>query len=164
MSQHPARLIDPKEGTRRPLELKSPVFDEEAVARADEALRAMSGSFQQWLEDEVTKLQAARLSASVARWDDEGLEALMLAAHDLKGLGATYDYPLVTQIAASLCRLIDSDEGKAAVRTGPALLTGHVDAIRAAVRDGIKTDNHPVGSSLLRALEARVDALGLPRR
>ncbi len=133
-------------------------------ARADDALRAMSGSFQQWREDEVGKLQTRRLGASAARRYDDSLEALMLAAHDLKGLGGTYDYPLVTQLAASLCRLIDSDEGKAAVRAGPALLTGHIDAIRAAVRDGIKTDKHPIGSTVLRTLEARVDALGLPRR
>jgi chemotaxis protein histidine kinase CheA len=164
MRQPSARLIDPKESGRRPLDLPSPVFDEDAVARADDALRAMSGSFQQWLEAEVAKLQAARLAASSAYWDDESLDALMLAAHDLKGLGGTYDYPLVTQLAASLCRLIDSEEGRATVRSAPALLAGHIDAVRAAVRDGIKTDRHPIGSSLLRALEARVEALGLPRR
>ena len=33
----------------------------------------------------------------------ETAENLYFRAHDLKGLGATYGYPLVTRIAGSLC-------------------------------------------------------------
>ena len=148
----------------RPLDLKAPVFDEAAVARADDALKAMSGSFQEWLEEEMSKLQAARLAAETARWSAPALEPVMAAAHDLKGLGGTYDFPLVTQIAASLCRLIETDAGKAAARAEPALVCAHVDALRAALRGGIKTDDHPIGRSLLQALEAKVEALGVAPR
>ena len=31
-------------------------------------------------------------------------------AHDLKGLGATYQYPLVTRLAGSLCKMIDDPQ------------------------------------------------------
>jgi len=42
-----------------------------------------------------------------------------------------------------------------------ALVDAHIDAIRAAVRDDIKTDEHPVGRALSDELEARVaEALG----
>lgn len=156
-----AVLIDPKDTGRRTLDLKPPVFDANAVARADSALKAMSGQFQQWLEEEIARLQAARQSAAFARWSDSGLEELHGCAHDLKGLGATYEFPIITQLAASLCRLIETPEGKAAARREPNLVEAHVDAIRASARDDIRTNEHPVGRILLAALEARVDALGV---
>jgi len=157
-----ANRIDPREVAPPRVALKPPVFDEEAVARADSALQAMSGSFREWLDQEVGKLQLARLIAAEAGWSDEALDPVMLAAHDLKGMGATYDYPLITQIAGSLCKLIDSPEGKAAARAAPALVCAHIDAIRAAARDGVKTDSHAIGQALLRTLEAHVESLGLP--
>ncbi|MGE0828568.1 MAG: Hpt domain-containing protein [Hyphomonadaceae bacterium] len=144
----------------KPLQ-RFPVFDEEAVERAEAALKALSGNFQVWLEDEVEKVQAARLSARAAGWTDESIDELFAAAHDAKGLGATYDYPFVTRIAASLCRLIETPEGKAVARAQPALVEAHVDTIRAAVRDRIKTEDHPVGRLLSAELERRVEALGV---
>ena len=83
-------------------------------------------------------------------------ETLYMRAHDLKGLGATYEFPLVTRLAASLCRLIED----AATRTKAplTLIDAHIDAIKAAVRDDIKTDEHPLGKVLAAELEGRVAA------
>lgn len=161
MKQQAAKLIDPKEMGHRPLELKQPIFDEDAVERADSALKALSSSFGQWLDEELAKLQSARVEAAANGWSDASLEKILIAAHDLKGLGATYDYPIVTQIAASLCRLIETDQGRAAARAMPALLEGHVDAARAVVRAGAKTDSHPIGRALLLSLEGHVKALNV---
>ena len=61
----------------RPLDLKAPVFDEAALARANDALKAMSGSFQEWLEEEMSKLQTARLAAEAAGWSAPTLEPVM---------------------------------------------------------------------------------------
>src|SRR6185295_13019204 len=112
----------------RRLELRTPVFDAAAVARADDALKAMSGQFQEWLEEETACLQDSRIAAEQAGWTNASLETLMSVAHDLKGLGGTYEFPLVTQIAACLCRLIETDAGKAAARAEPGLVGAHVDA------------------------------------
>jgi chemotaxis protein histidine kinase CheA len=137
------------------------LFDEAAVARAEQALRSLSSNFQGWLEDEVAKVQAARLAAADGAWSDETLEALLSAAHDVKGLGATYEYPIATRIAASLCRLLETPEGKRAARAAPRLVHAHVDAMRAAARDQIKTAEDPIGRELVRVLEQQVDALGV---
>lgn len=147
---------------RRPL--PAPLFDSAAVARAESALRSMSNHFQGWLEEELEKVQAARLDARQRGWDDASLDALLAAAHDVKGLGSTYDYPLATRIAGSLCRLIETPEGKHAARADSRLLEAHVDAMRAAARDKIKTANDPVGRALLATLEDRVTALGVAPR
>lgn len=159
-----AQIIDPRGGRLRQFDLKQPVFDAAAIARADDTIKAMSASFEQWLDADAQTLQAARLSAEEASWSAAALDSLMRAAHDLKGMGATYGYPLVTLIAASLCRLIETDAGKTAAQANPALVCAHVDAVRAAIRDRMASASHPVGKAIVEALEAHVAALGVAPR
>lgn len=129
-------------------------IDANAIAKAEAALKAMSSQFGQWLQDEVTKLDAAQAGIRAKGLNVETAEELYFRAHDLKGLGTTYQFPLVTRLAGSLCRLLD-EPGKRA--EAPVLLIdAHIDAIRAVVRDGIQTDEHPTGRVLAETLESRV--------
>jgi chemotaxis protein histidine kinase CheA len=164
MSKPHVQHIDPREAGLRALDLKQPVFPPEAIARAEETLKAMAGSMQQWIETDIIQLQELRLAAEAANWDCASVDALMGCAHDLKGLGATYGYPLVTQIAASLCRLTETDEGKAVVSRDPSLARAHIDALRAIVRGGIRAKDHPIGMALRQTLELEVAKLGVAPR
>lgn len=164
MSKTQVQIIQPRDIGLPVLDGKTPVFDADAVARADQTLQAMSGSFQQWLEADVRRLQQARIEAERAQWSDPALDQLMWVAHDIKGMGASYGYPLATEIAASLCRLIETPAGKAAARVAPSLAQAHVDTLRAVVRDQIKTSDHPIGRALLKALGAEVERLGVAPR
>ena len=130
-------------------------IDMAAIAKAEAALASLSGNFAQWMQEELQKLEAARQAIRVDGMTTQSAEGLYFRAHDLKGLGATYDFPLITRIAASLCRLIDDPETREAAPM--FLVDGHIDAIRAAVRDEIRTDTHPVGKVLIAELERRVD-------
>lgn len=129
-------------------------IDANAIAKAEAALKAMSSQFGQWLQDEITKLDAAQAAIHDKGLNADTSEALYFRAHDLKGLGATYQYPLVTRIAGSLCRLLDDPAKR--TEAPQALLDAHIDAIRAVVRDQIQTDEHPTGRVLAETLEARV--------
>jgi hypothetical protein len=133
-------------------------IDPAAIAKAEAALRSLAGNFSQWLADELTKLEASRAQVKAVGMTTETMENLYLRAHDLKGLGTTYGYQLITRIAGSLCRLIDEKEKRL---TAPLdLIDAHIDAIKACVRDEIKSDEHPVGSMLVQELERRVKAMG----
>ena len=134
-------------------------IDPAAIAKAEAALKSLSGNFSQWLNDEVTKLEAARQRVKSEGMSPETMEFLYLRAHDLKGLGTTYEFPLITRIGASLCRLIDDKDKR--MQAPIALIDAHIDAIKAAVRDDIKTDEHPVGKALIEALESKVRETGL---
>ena len=125
-----------------------------AIAKAEEALKAMSTQFAQWLQDEIAKLDKAQADIRSLGYTPETAEALYFRAHDLKGLGTTYEYPLVTRIAGSLCRMLDDPARR--MDAPLIIIDAHVDAIRAVVRDGIKTDDHPTGRALAETLEARV--------
>ena len=131
-------------------------IDPSAIAKAEAALKSLSGNFAQWLNDEVVKLDAARQRVRDEGVTAETMETLYLRAHDLKGLGTTYEFPLITRIGASLCRLIDDKDKRLSVSM--PLVDAHIDGIKAAVRDDIKTDEHPVGRVMIEELERKVAA------
>jgi hypothetical protein len=124
-----------------------------AIAKAEAALKSLSGNFAEWLQDEVTKLEASRQRVRAEGLNPETGENLYLRAHDLKGLGATYEYPIVTRIAGSLCKMIDDPSKR--MEAPMFLVDAHIDAIKAAVKGGIQTDTHPVGHALVTELEQR---------
>ena len=129
-------------------------IDPTAIAKAEAALKSLSSNFAEWLQDEITKLEAARQRIRTDGWNTETAENLYLRAHDLKGLGTTYEFPLITRIAGSLCKLMDDQEARASVPM--FLVDAHINAVRAAVRDQIRDTNHPVGRVLAEELERRV--------
>ncbi|HEX4711195.1 Hpt domain-containing protein [Phenylobacterium sp.] len=132
-------------------------IDPAAIAKAEAALKSLASNFTQWLADEITKLEAARQQIRADGATAEAMENLYLRAHDLKGLGTTYGYQLITRIAGSLCRMIDDKEKRAGAPL--ELVDAHIDAIKAAVRDDIKSDDHQVGRVLVEELERRVKAV-----
>lgn len=154
-------MADGDSSAARAPRVAPPVFDAQALQRAETALQGLSSQFQHWLEDDVIRLSGARDAARGSGWADDKLCDLRFAAHDLKGVGATYEYPLITGICSSLCRLLETRDARSAARRIPQLIDAHVDAVRAATRDQIKTTDHPIGRALLDALTAQVDALGI---
>ncbi len=154
-------MSDPKTGqfqTPNPMRLRMGggrlgAIDPAAIAKAEAALKSLSGNFTQWLNDEIAKLETARAAIRDAGQTAETMESLYLRAHDLKGLGATYGFPLITRIAGLLCRHIDDKAKRLDVPMG--LIDAHIDAIKTAARDDIKTDDQPAGQVMLQALEAR---------
>ena len=129
-------------------------IDPEALAKAEAALKGLANNFAQWMNDELAKLDAARERVRAEGYNAETAESLYFRAHDLKGLGSTYGFPLVTRMAASLCRLIDDPSTR--LKAPIVLLDAHIDGIKAAVRGNIQDDSHPVGKVLVEELERKV--------
>ena len=129
-------------------------IDPAALAKAEAALKGLSQNFDQWMKDELVKLDAARERIRAEGYTAETSENLYFRAHDLKGLGSTYGFPVVTSIAGSLCRLIDDPTTR--LRAPVFLLDAHIDAIKAAVRGDIRDADHPVALVLLKELDMRV--------
>ncbi len=128
-----------------------------AIERAEAALRSMAGEFDQWIKTEVASLEAARDAVREGGLTGEPRAKLYRGAHDLKGMGGTYGYPIVGRLASVLCKLLECEAltGKDAQRLAEA----HVDAISAAVREEIKDGDHPVTQAITTELESRVEAM-----
>lgn len=131
-----------------------PKLDAEAIARAEKALEQLSDQFESWMDEELAKLEAAWAEVKAKGLEGETGAGLYRAAHDVKGLGATYQFPLVTRLAASLCKLIETPERRD--RAPIQLVGGLLDAIRVAIRDKVRTEDHPTGRALAEESEAIV--------
>ena len=124
--------------------------DMAAIAKAEAALASLSSNFDDWISDEVTKLEAARRQVGEDKLSGLAGKQLFNCAHDLKGLGTTYGFPIVTQIADSLSKITQTQELR---EQAPLFLVdAHVDTIRAAVKSNIRNVDHPVGKILIAEL------------
>ena len=69
--------------------------EDDPVARAEQALAAISGDFSDWMLDECARLDAARRKVREIGLSKETRQELFLAAHDVKGDSGTLGYPEV---------------------------------------------------------------------
>ena len=86
-----------------------PVLDPAALARAEAALANLSDRYLEWAEADLIRLEA-NLQDIFDRPKDrpELLERLFGIAHDMKGQGGTFGYPLVSHLGNRLCRLVEA--------------------------------------------------------
>jgi chemotaxis protein histidine kinase CheA len=151
----PAQVFNPPNTLKQRVGGALPRLDADAIARAEEALKSLASQFDDWMDEELSKLEAAWTAASKEGLEGEVGTALFRAAHDVKGLGTTYEFPLVTRLAAPLCRLLETPELRAVARLD--LAGALVNAVRVAIRDRVRTDDDPVGRALAQESEAIVD-------
>ncbi len=155
MTQHPqGEVIPPSNSLKLKLGGRLGGIDANALAKAEAALKGLANNFDAWMQDELNKLDAARQRIRAEGHSAETAENLYFRSHDLKGLGSTYGYPIVTRIAASLCRLTDDPATR--LKAPLFLIDAHIDGIKAAVRGGVRDIDHPMGKVLVDELETRV--------
>ncbi|MES1150557.1 MAG: hypothetical protein ABUL54_01580 [Dongia sp.] len=75
-------------------------------------------------------------------------------AHNLKGQGTSFGYPLITRIGQSLCLLTRPERGFSDADLG--VIQGHLDAIRLILAKDIKGEGGAVGDKLAARLETLV--------
>ena len=127
-----------------------------ALARAEQAMQGLADHFDQWMQDELSRLNAARVHIRIQGYSAETADSLYACAYDLKGLAATYGYPVVSLLAAALCRLTDDPATR--LKTPLFLLDAHIASIKAAVHAGVLDVDDPVARTLLAELQTCMSA------
>ena len=155
-AQSDSHVFDPQSTLRARMGPRDKEAEVRALARAEAALATLSANFDAWMDDDLSKLYAARDAMLLHGVDDRTIDQLFTPALDLKSLGATYDFPLVTRLAASLCKLLGDGD---TVLQGPLpLVDAHVSAIKATVREGARSGNDPMGLALAGELERHTNS------
>lgn len=116
---------------------------DDLVARAEAAMAELSTHFAGWMQDECHRLQGLCRQVEARPSDTAAIDQLYRAAHDIKGEAATFAFPAVEHIAASLCRLLSIAPDRASIpftlierHVGAAMQALHVDSDSdALVRD-----------------------------
>ena len=136
--------------------LRVPESDlDDPVARAEKALAGLSGEFKNWMTIEADRLSTAHAAVLRDGFTVANREELFRAAHDIKGDAATFGFPSAGAAAESLCRIIEHAPDLDQV---PAeLITHHINAIQAIVRERTKLDTAATAGVLSRSLRGIAD-------
>ncbi len=138
-------------GVKGPLELPKNLLEE-----AESTLQRQSLDFADWAKNYLTKLskvtEAALLNPTNRR---SHFQEMNMVAHELRGQGGTFGYPLITVFAKSLYEATlpgcPEDDGTLSV------VKAHTDAMRAVIRDRIAGDGGEIGRELLKSLKYAID-------
>lgn len=127
----------------------------EMLAKAEAAISKMSDDYPTWAADDVSKLGKMIKAVDPASPDaKEKLEECFRMAHDMRGQGGSFGYPLMTRIANSLCRFIEAlpqiDKG------GLAICSAHVDAMHAVIGNRVSGTGGEIGGQIAAGLETAV--------
>jgi hypothetical protein len=128
---------------------------DDPIARAEQALAALSGEFKDWMAIEAERLSAAWTAVQKEGFSKRLRDELFHAAHDIKGDAVTFGFPSAAAVAESLCRVIEHAPDLAKV---PAeLFTHHINAILAIVHENTRLDRISVSAELSRRLRKVAD-------
>ena len=128
---------------------------DDPVERAEKALAGLSGEFKNWMTVEADRLSAAHAAVLRDGFTDANREELFRAAHDIKGDAATFGFPSAGAAAESLCRIIEHAPDLDLVPS--ELITHHINAIQAIVRERTKLDTATMASKLSTQLRGIAD-------
>jgi len=136
--------------------LRVPESDlDDPVGRAEKALAELSGEFKNWMTIEADRLSAAHATVLRNGFTIDNREELFRAAHDIKGDAATFGFPSAAAAAESLCRIIEHAPDLDQVPS--ELITHHINAVQAIVRERTKLDTAVMANKLSRQLRGVAD-------
>lgn len=141
-------------GIKGPLQLPKTLLEE-----AESTLQRQALDFADWAKNYLTKLskvtEAAMLNPNNRR---NHFQEMNMVAHELRGQGGTFGYPLITVFAKSLyeATLPGCPEDDNAL----SVVKAHTDAMRAVIRDRVSGDGGEIGRELLKSLKYAIDRAG----
>lgn len=129
---------------------------ESIVREAEQALEDLQESYQLWVRqdlDNIVRLaEEAETDPAVAKGR---LQEIAQITHDIKGQGATFEYPLLTHVARSLYKLLVESEGSNEQML--KLVRVHADAMNVIVKEDLRGASDELGKQLVEMLNKAVD-------
>ncbi len=129
--------------------------DQRHIARAEANLARDQETCEGWADEQMAKL--AEIAGDLASEPIDRMtqmDKLYRIAHDMRGLGGMFGYPLVTKICANLGLHMDSLPAHAKI--DDIVVRAHVDALRAVFKEQAGGEEHVTGSELVTELQALV--------
>jgi len=126
---------------------------EEAMAELDK----FADDYPEWVQGQVRELYDLLRKAQDKDETNRIAEFKRLneIAHDMRGQGGTFGYPLVTTVADSLYKLT-----VARALTGEShleIVKSHIDTMNAVIKERVEGDGGLLGRELLTALEKAIE-------
>lgn len=134
-------------------------IDPQLLQQAEQQLDRMEEDYSDWVRGSIQQLYDAHRSGRTLdpRKRIVPIQAINSIAHDLRGQGSTFGYPLITVFGRSLyeCTLNISEASDQLFE----FIRTHIDGINAVIRDKIKGEGGQLGKELVASLERARDRL-----
>ena len=129
---------------------------ETIVREAEEALEDLHESYLTWVRQDLDQLdRMLKQALAEPETAPAKLKSIYQTSHDIKGQGATFEFPLLTHIASSLCTLL-ADGGKSD-QVMLALARIHIDALNVVLKENIRGMGGVQGKQMVEMLRTAVD-------
>ena len=126
------------------------------LAEAEKELERVALDFTQWAGNYLKNLgELVQKAAADAGGRRKIYEEINLLAHELRGQGGTFGYPLITTFGKMLYEA--TRPGCREDANGVEIVKAHVDAMRAVIREKISGDGGDIGRELLASLKQAID-------
>ena len=143
-----------------PRAMTAPVeFDPQLIRAAEKRIQELVGDYADWVRKYIRSMsesQAALKTGKAAQQSNKKhIANINRIAHELRGQGGTFDYPLVTSFGRSLYEAT-KDPGVIVTDGRQKLIAAHIDAIKTVFNNRIKGDGGEVGATLLQDITLAV--------
>lgn len=135
-------------------------MDMEALQRAEEAVAQLQESYSEWVGPDIQRMGALLKEAKALSGDAQAglMEAIFDLAHNIKGQGLSFNYPLMTRIGESLCEFLRTQKKMDAAAF--CLIEAHIQAMAVVIRDRIQDEEAPLAEKVVAELSALGGRLG----
>lgn len=156
MKQRIAETITPPNPLEKAKTGDGPVkIDPNVLRQAEQAVAELQDDYTSWAQKDIDGLREAVLSA---RQNPAALDAaipeIYKRALDLKGQGGGFGYDLITSIGDLLTKFMEARQ-KIGARDF-AIISAHIDAMQAVIREDIKGDGGRIGLQVVDGLSELV--------
>jgi hypothetical protein len=133
-------------------------IDKQAVKEAQNAIQVLGHKmYAQWADKDLGRMRAAFDELRQTNFDDPaGVKLMLRICWDMKGLGGTFGFPLVTEITHYLSNYLEHCENSPDVSVSSAVVQPHIDALYVVLSQKISGDGGAIGRELVRGLETVV--------
>lgn len=143
----------PKTADGRPM---MPTIDAEALAKAEQLFQEMAEDYPDWVQGLINELADLHRRCVDTPQERRGIfEKIAAIAHDMKGQGGTFGYPLITQFADSLYD-VASLRGNYTDNV-VEIIKAHIDSMRAVIRERVSGDGGEIGAQLADSLKSTIE-------
>lgn len=131
---------------------------EKAILRALNAAEDLMDGYQGWAVDDLTRLWKAYEASQRTRQSAPQIREMFEIAHGVRGEGGSFGFPVVSVIADSLCKFIET---KSRLSRGELeVIKVHIMAMRAVFRQGLKGPQPGLERELKQLLALLRDRMG----
>jgi len=135
------------------LKIKAPLIDKnlnDALEKASQALSEMASDYIVWAQDDYNRLSQTASELATDPDSKTSIDAVHRIAHDMKGQGGTFGYPLITLVLNNLCLYLDARQKVDA--DDLKIINLHIEFVNVIISNRLKEKGGEMGEQVIEGM------------